>query len=147
MLTGCTPAIEGFIGLERTGDSFRAVVSMCDGTHITKVELRDRSLVNSQSEYEVIEEWDLTGTDGGIFSAMIPDDSGLPDELGSGDFMLWGTVGGIIPSSVMGPVFTAKDLDVLGDGEILSIARPGLGNVIYSTPAELRAATKLYCED
>lgn len=48
MLTGCTAGIEGFIGLERKGDSFRAVVSMCDGSHITKVELRDRSLVNSQ---------------------------------------------------------------------------------------------------
>lgn len=119
-ITGCTPGLIGAAGLQRTGDHLAVVVATCDDASLETLTLRDLDRVNEHSEYAVATEWTLERPTEGVAQRDIGPASDLLGQVGGGQFMLFGEIGGIVPVAILGPSFDRADVDALPDGSILS---------------------------
>ena len=129
-LTGCTPGLIGAAGLQRTGDHLAVVVVTCGDASLETLTLRDLGRVNEHSEYAVATDWTLERSNEGVAQRDIGPASDLLGQVGGGQFMLFGELGGLVPMAVLGPSFGRADIDALPDGSILSHSVINDANVV-----------------
>lgn len=143
VLTGCSPAIRGIIGIQRTGESFTVIAATCEGITLGTAQLLDLSQVNDKSEYVTVREWSMQGADQGVRRTDEFATAEFLSFLGQGAFRLWGEDAAFIRNVVAGPEFTRADLLTLTEGEVLTVDSKDFEEVVLADGAEMSASLDL----